>query len=155
MGKKFSSSITQHLKPNFRPAFYSSNTLGKILSKLKDPIPKSERSGVYKLKCSDCEAVYIGETGRQLSVRVREHVHAFTENKPKKSAFAAHLIQNNHSFQEGMEVLLHEENDFRKRLALETIEITRHNSDDNITLLNEFVPEHSLIEKIYDRRLAD
>ena len=29
---------------------------------------------VYEIECLDCHATYIGETGRQLSVRVNEHL---------------------------------------------------------------------------------
>jgi hypothetical protein len=48
-----------------------------IISKyfpLKDPIPKLLKSKVvYKLKCSDCEATYIGKTMRHAKKRLQEH----------------------------------------------------------------------------------
>ena len=80
----------------FRPAFYSLLTTGKFFSKLKDPVPLDEKSGVYKLSCDSCPAVYIGQTGRKLKTRVSEHnpnapINSSSEVEDKiKSRFAAH-----------------------------------------------------------------
>ena len=42
---------------------------------LKDPIPRGLRTCVvYKFLCASCNACYVGETPRQLSTRVREHL---------------------------------------------------------------------------------
>ena len=122
--------------------------MSNMFCRLKDPIPKLERSGVYKLKCKECPAIYIGESGRQASIRIDEHLQALTDNK-KKSAFATHLLQMNHTFERGTEVLLHEENRRRKRKALEAIEITRHISDHDSIVVNDYIPEFSLIDEIY------
>ena len=40
----------------------------------KDKVEKQKKVGVvYKIPCSQCEKVYIGETGRQLGTRITEH----------------------------------------------------------------------------------
>ena len=57
-----------------------------------------EKSGVYKLTCNDCPTAYIGQTGRKLEIRVREHEAAFRKKIPEKSNFAAHLLNAGHSF---------------------------------------------------------
>ena len=47
----------------------------KNLISVKDYVPRSLRSYVvYKFKCAGCNSVYIGETSRHLSTRVREHL---------------------------------------------------------------------------------
>ena len=47
---------------NIRTAFKSSWILGRMLTKVKDPVPLEERTGVvYKIGCI-CGNTYIGET---------------------------------------------------------------------------------------------
>ena len=53
---------------------FSSYKVGNMFS-IKDPIPKSLRSlVVYKFSCAGCNSVYVGETCRHFTTRVREHV---------------------------------------------------------------------------------
>ena len=55
----------------------------KNLIKVKDSVPRSLRSSaVYKFTCAGRNSVYVGETCRHISTRVREHlctdkIHAF------------------------------------------------------------------------------
>ena len=54
----------------FRPL----STLRKRLVAPKDPTEKEDQTGVvYHIPCSDCSSVYIGETGRKLKLRLKEH----------------------------------------------------------------------------------
>ena len=42
---------------------------GQLLTNVKDRDEPSDRRGaVYKIKCCDCQAIYIGEAGRNLNV---------------------------------------------------------------------------------------
>ena len=53
---------------------FSSFKIGDMFG-LKDPIPRGLRTCVvYKFLCASCNACYVGETPRQLSTRVREHL---------------------------------------------------------------------------------
>lgn len=101
------SSLARVLKQfNYRPAFYNLNTLSNnSCNLLKDPIPTLGKSGVYKFTCSDdcpsihniCIIIRIGETERQLKIRVSEHIEAYiyTSNlSMRKSAFAEHLLNS-------------------------------------------------------------
>jgi len=53
----FSNTLRGVLKTvNCRPA-YSLNTTRQNLCRLKDPIPQTQRSGVYRITCGDVEIV--------------------------------------------------------------------------------------------------
>ena len=68
----------------------------------------------------------MGETSRKLSTRLKEHFYALKSKQPHRSAFAAHLLESGHS-SDNIEIsLLHEENSYSRRLALEALEIARH-----------------------------
>ena len=52
-------------------------TLRQLLTNVKDRDEPNNREGaVYKIKCSDCQASYIGETGRNLNTRLTENKRA-------------------------------------------------------------------------------
>ena len=49
--------------------------LKTVLPSLKPSVEKMYRSGVvYQLKCPRCTACYVGETGRHMQVRFKEHI---------------------------------------------------------------------------------
>jgi len=80
-------------KIGYNVAFYSMFKI-RSLSKLKDFIPIWERSGVYRLECRDCNSIYIGQTGRGLLARIKEHESSWRLNKPQDSRFADHLHES-------------------------------------------------------------
>ena len=52
-------------------------TLRRLLTNVRDKDKSEDRQGaVYKIKCCDCLATYIGETGRNFSTRLTEHKQA-------------------------------------------------------------------------------
>ena len=62
------------LKHGTKWASKSCNTLRRILCNLKDKREAYENSGiVYEIKCLDCSASYVGETGRELKLKIKEH----------------------------------------------------------------------------------
>ena len=62
------------LKHGIKLACKSSNTLRRNLCKLEDKSEAYENSGiVYGMKCLDCSASYVGKTGRELKLRIKEH----------------------------------------------------------------------------------
>ena len=61
--------------------------LKTVLPSLKPPVEKLMKSGVvYQLKCPRCSASYVGQTGRHLQTRLKEHLQ---RAGPMKS----HLMQ--------------------------------------------------------------
>jgi len=61
---------------NIRVAHKPTTTLRQLLTNVKDKDkPNNRQGGVYKIKYSDFQASYIGETGRNLNTRLTEHKH--------------------------------------------------------------------------------
>ena len=57
-----------------RSNFYTENTLTKLLCKPKDRVAKEDKNNIiYEINCSNCEAVYFGESKRSLKSRSVEH----------------------------------------------------------------------------------
>jgi hypothetical protein len=52
-------------------AFRATNTIQQQLSGKQSHV---DPSGIYKLKCSTCNKVYVGQSGRAISVRFKEHI---------------------------------------------------------------------------------
>ena len=67
-----SETIARILQPyNIRVAHKPITSLRRLLTNVKDKDKPEDRQGaVYKIKCCDCQASYIGETGRNLSTRL-------------------------------------------------------------------------------------
>ena len=83
--------VQVHMKP-FR-------TLRRVLSHPKDHISdddKSSASVVYKINCCDCDASYVGETGRALKTRVLEHRRAVEKVDFSATALAQHAWEHDH-----------------------------------------------------------
>ena len=57
-----------------RSTFYTESTLRKPLYKPKDRVVREDKNGiVYDIDCSNCEAVYFGESKRSSKLRPDEH----------------------------------------------------------------------------------
>lgn len=107
---------------------HNSHTIEK-----KDPYNKA---GVYKLTCNDvlCKASYIGQSGRCIRTRYKEHRMAAKYNK--HSSFSEHMLDEDHSFTdlEHDTTVLHFANKSQKLNILESIEIylDRKNNPNNL-----------------------
>ena len=55
----------------------------------KDSVNEFQKPGVYRIPC-ECGLVYIGETGRNLSLRLKEHKTNCEKAELEKSAAAKH-----------------------------------------------------------------
>ena len=82
---------------NLKIAFRTSNTTQSLLKHKQQPPDIYTQSGVYKLKCPDCNKAYVGQIGRSFQVRFNEHKNAFKTNS-HTSNFAKHLNEQAHSF---------------------------------------------------------
>lgn len=93
--------ITNNLKSIFNEfdmtlVYKNNNKLSDLLGSTKDRKNNLEKSGIYRIKCSECDAVYIGQTKRSVKKRFNEHLKCIEHQYLRKSAFAAHAVINEH-----------------------------------------------------------
>lgn len=83
---------------NVSPALYNKNTLKHLLinNKITPKVDKTEKCGIYRISCGDCNAVYIGKTKRSLITRYKEHISSAIHNRPS-SGISKHFIDTGHS----------------------------------------------------------
>nr|VZI29501.1 unnamed protein product [Spirometra erinaceieuropaei] len=73
-------------------------TIRQQIMKPKDPLPTTEQSAVvYSIPCQNCNARYVGETGKRLGTRLHEHQLAINR-KDKLSLVYGHIRELNHDF---------------------------------------------------------
>ena len=130
-------------KHNINTVFRAENKLSNLLRSAKDRIA-SESDGIYKLDCKKCKTVYIGQTSRSISTRMKEHERAFRLKRPSASAPAEHALTTGHSFEfEKPEVLCRPKGHYT-RLVRESIEIHKCpiniNRDDGLRLRTAWYP---------------
>ena len=90
------------------------NTLRNLLVKVKDKDkPQQKSNAIYHLKCGSCESNYIGETGRGVGVRFKEHVNL----RHSSSAIAEHMKKTKHEFPvENIKILSCEDHTIKRRV---------------------------------------
>ena len=85
-----------HVYYNIRVAHKPITTSRRLLTNVKDKDKPDDRQGaVHMIKCCDCQASYVGETGRNLSTRLTEHKRA-TRNGDVNNHIAEHHLQTKH-----------------------------------------------------------
>ena len=119
--KGTSETISRILQPyNIRVAHKPTTTLRHLLTNVKDRDEPNNRQGaVYKIKCSDCQASYIGETGRNLNTRLTEHKRA-TRNADANNHIAVHHQLTNHNIDWDSAQCLTYSTNYFQRLTLES-----------------------------------
>lgn len=66
----------------------ASNTIKSQLIHLKDKVATHDKCGVvYKIDCMDCPNKYIGETGRNLKTRLKEHQKDIRQGKLQSQVY--------------------------------------------------------------------
>ena len=87
-----SEAVRRILRPlGVRVTFKPTITLKQLLVKPKDQVPDRERANVvYQVPCANCPATYVGQTGRRLNQRLREHRRAVESGDCANSALAEH-----------------------------------------------------------------
>jgi len=58
----------------------------------------SNNNIVYKICCKNCDAFYVGQTKRQLKMRINEHVKNINLKESKHSVIIDHIFEKNHTF---------------------------------------------------------
>ncbi|XP_071644559.1 uncharacterized protein [Temnothorax longispinosus] len=134
----FFPSISIKFKDIFRDSdthlsYYSVNKLNKFIKVQKDALPTFATSNVvYKIFFRNCDASYVGQTGRQLKTRISEHRNHINRNGSSHSVITDHRIQNDHDFDwDGVEILDHERF-YHKRLISEVLYIRQQRHSLNL-----------------------
>ena len=125
--------VQVHMKPFM--------TLRRILSHPKDRIPEFspiqrivfliKSSVVYKINCRDCDASYVGETGRALKSHVLEHHRAMEKRDFPASVLAQHAWEHDHHIDWTSMCALEVESHYQSRISREAIYIHRQSSSLN------------------------
>lgn len=122
-------------------SYFSLNKLNKIIKTHKDTIPQqSKKNVVYRIDCEDCDVSYVGQTGRKLSIRIKEHNKHINRNTTNKSVITEHRINLNHNFKWEDITILDTENHYNKRLISEMIHIKRQKNSLNLQTDTESLP---------------
>ncbi|KYM95691.1 hypothetical protein ALC62_13662 [Cyphomyrmex costatus] len=70
------------------------NRLDKFIKVQKDITNKNCKSHVvYKIKCKDCDSTYVGQTKRQLQIRIKKHRNNIRMDSSKHSVISQHIIE--------------------------------------------------------------
>ncbi|KYM94600.1 hypothetical protein ALC62_14773 [Cyphomyrmex costatus] len=104
---------------DIRVSFHSPNKMDKYIKVQKDVLSHTSKNNVvYRIQCNDCDASYVGQTGRQLKTRINEHRNHIRHNTSTRSVITDHRLQFNHDFQWEDVRILDEEPNYRKRLNI-------------------------------------
>ncbi|XP_022900904.2 uncharacterized protein [Onthophagus taurus] len=123
--------IARRLKKNDIVVRYG--TVSKIQNALpiaKDRLPPLKGAGVYRLSCS-CGKYYVGQTGRNIECRIKEHERDVRLRKIQQSAVAEHCHKGGHSIEFEKTKVLARNGHYFQRLTREAIEIHRHGNNMN------------------------
>lgn len=140
--KGFSERVANVLRGfNIKVAHKPIRTISSILKKPKDKIEKEASRGiVYKIKCKDCDCVYVGQTSRALKTRVKEHAKAIA-TLDKNSLLAKHHMLNGHQIDLESVEIVDRSLAWRQRLILEAWHSVRNRNTIN---------EHIALPNVYN-----
>lgn len=114
-----------------------------MLDSAKDSTDLKNHKGVYSILCS-CGKLYIGETGRAVSIRLKEHINDIAKNRSENLALAEHAYSSSHYICMQHAKLIHKEDHYLKGRVKEAIKIEKSsnnmNKDDGLKLSSSWKP---------------
>lgn len=121
---------------DIKVSFKNENKIQKLFHKQKTKTPHDITSNViYRVPCNVCNGVYIGQTGRYLKTRMSEHKRSIRPNNlintKNKTALAEHFEEKQHDINFNSVAILGRQNNYKKRLVNEMIEIKKHPNNFN------------------------
>jgi len=113
-------------KYGFNIAFSISDTLNTLIKCGKDRLDLMSQQGVvYKISCHDCDASYVGQTKRQLRMRIKEHVSDINKKSGSPSVISKHRRNFNHDFEWDNIKIIDNELSYQKRIIFEMVHIKK------------------------------
>ncbi|XP_070518870.1 uncharacterized protein [Cardiocondyla obscurior] len=112
-------------KHNLKVIYKPQRKIHQLLPNPKDQRPRLDKPGVYKIPCT-CGKVYIGETGRKISTRIKEHQRCVKFRYFSQSTLAEHWIETGHSVQYDKATTLAPSQEYFTRKHREGLEIMKH-----------------------------
>ena len=91
----------------------------------KDKANNVSKPGVYRIPC-ECGEVYIGETGRNLTTRRKEHLDCCRKGQVEKSSVAKHAWEKDHRILWKGCILVAPVRNYYLRKVRKSIEILKH-----------------------------
>jgi len=79
---------------DLKTAFCTTNTIQQQLTAKQT---HDDPSGIYELKCKTCIKVYVGQLGRAIGFRFKEHMR-YIRSTNSTSVYAAHILDNRHEY---------------------------------------------------------
>jgi len=73
---------------------------------------------IYKILCDDCEASYIDQTKRKLSMRICKHISDINKKTGSPLVISDHSINLNHNFRWNEMKILDSESSYNKRFKM-------------------------------------
>jgi hypothetical protein len=132
MSNKFSRLLTKYIKTVHVPIKKSRQLLKTAIDHLGLKIPV-----VYRIPC-ECGKVYIGQTGRSIETKYKEHIRHIRLDQPEKSAVAEHSINAVHKIDFNNVSVLERASGFMDRLVKEAIQIRLNQNNNNNNRGNGF-----------------
>lgn len=140
--KILNKSIRKGFYSKFKISYKTNQNSFKIIQHSTKPNKedKLDKSGIYRINCSDCSNYYIGQTGRSFRTRFKEHIQALKSQNltSQKSNFAEHLLNSGHNYKNINENLkiLDLEIKGNKMDSKEELFIYLHSKEDKDNILN-------------------
>ena len=75
-------------------AFCATNTIQQQLTTKQT---HDDPSGIYRMRCKTCNKVYVGQSGRTIGIRFKEHIRYIRSNN-STSAYATHVLESRHEY---------------------------------------------------------